>query len=233
VAAMRGLMTSMLDGQVTVFGMFSKIGGVLALLGLLGMTIHDIAPAKMEESEALPGTEVPVEASTPAASTWQERLAAKTEPQLKTRAAVAPRSFGSVLRTGAIGAVICAFLAVLGATFLGQTGPGAAGSATLAELSPAQAMIQGHLAQAGAISAADQPRSVTAGFSIPKLDPAAIVPWVKNQLALALTGDQTAMITLGSIFGGIFVLLLGIKIMFAVRRDKATQRTSTRRISYS
>jgi hypothetical protein len=221
VSVLRDVMTPMLDGQVTVFGMFSKIGGVLALLGLLGMTIHDIAPAGTADAgpDDLPEPAAVAVANSAATSTWQERLAAKTEPQLTRHAVTAPRSFGSVLRIGAIGAVICAFLAVLGATFLGNSAPGSASSAAVADLSPAQAMIQGHLADAGAISATGQPRPVAATFSIPKLDPTAIVPWVKTQLALALTGDQTAMITLGSIIGGIFVLLLGIKIMFAARRD--------------
>lgn len=248
VAVLRGLVGPVLDGPVTIFGIASKIGGVLALAGLLGMTVHDIAPAARLGVVDQPLPE-PTEASgtTPMqqSSTWQDRLAAKTAPPPPQRAS---RTFGSTLRMGVVGLVICAFLAVLGATFLGHAGLGKAGAGntglgdvdagqtgtaqSAANLSPAQAMIQGHLARAGftpvANPAGGQPR-----FAIPKLDPAVIVPWVKQQLALALSGDQTAMITLGSIFGGIFALLLGIKISFAVRRDKASQRTSTRRISYS
>ena len=73
---------------------------------------------------------------------------------------------------------------------------------------------------------------VAAAFTIPKFDPAIIVPWVKAQLAQALAGDQAAMITLGAIFGGIFVLLLGIKVMFATRRAKV-QPATRRKLSYS
>ena len=179
--------------------------------------------------------------SAPAPSTWQERLAAKSAHQPPEKAAGTPRSVGTMLRVGVIGAVICAFLAVLGATFLGSAGPGSIGSGAgsapqiAANLSPAQAMIQGHLANAGASGATTSApnASVVGAFAIPKIDPAALVPWVKDQLTRALSGDQVAMITLGSIVGGMFILLLGIKVMFAVRRDRASQRTSTRRISYT
>ena len=263
VAVLRGLVDPVLDGPATIFGIASKIGGVLALAGLLGMTVHDIAPAARLGVMDQPLPE-PTEAAGPTpmqqASTWQDRLAAKTASPTPQRAS---RSFGSTLRMGVAGLVICGFLAVLGATFLGNVGLGNAGlgnaglgnaglgnagagntglgdvdagqtgtAQSAANLSPAQAMIQGHLARAGFTPAAN-PAEVQPRFAIPKLDPAVIVPWVKQQLALALSGDQTAMITLGSIFGGIFVLLLGIKISFAMRRDKASQRTSTRRISYS
>lgn len=236
VTVLRGLVNPVLDSPVTIFGIASKIGGVLALAGLLGMTVHDIAPAARLGviDQPLPEpTEVSGTTPMQQASTWQDRLAAKTESQPRGRVAADPRTFGAVLRMGAIGAAICGFLAVLGATFLGNAGSGSSGLAALASLSPAQAMIQGHLADAGAISAVASAPSAVAGLSIPKLDPAVILPWVKNQLALALSGDQTAMITLGSIVGGIFVLLLGIKITFAVRRDKARQQTGSRRTSYS
>ena len=235
IVTLRSLLMPVLQEQATIFGMFSKIGGVMALLGLLGMTIHDITSPKVAPPVAKAELALLFIEREPATSTWQERLAAKTEPQIKLLAAPAPRLFGSKLWTGVIGAVFCAFLGALGATFLGNAGAGPADpTLALANLSPAQAMIQGHLANAGA---ADLPSSTVVSaagsFAIPKLDPAALVPWVKEQLALALTGDQTAMITLGSIVGGIFVLLLGLTLMFALRRDKARQQTSTRRTSYS
>jgi hypothetical protein len=232
VAALRSVMTPVLDGQVTVFGLFSKIGGVLALLGLLGMTIHDIAPAAPPNSakpDAAPDLAAPEMRQTPAETTWQERLAAKTADNPNSRKAQ-PRAAGSVLRVGVIGLVICAFLAVLGATFLGQSGPNGTQQTVAANLSPAQAMIRSHLAASGVTGPV---RSADTALTIPKFDPSTIVPWVKDQLALALAGDQEAMITLGSIVGGIFVLMLGIKIMFAVRRDKARQQARPRGVSYS
>ena len=225
VSGLRGAMALVMDGPTTIFGVFSKIGGVMALLGLLGMTVHDMAPANKASPDEPDDQPQPM-TTTPAASTWQERLAAKTGPQPTERAV---KSTGVALRIGVIGLVICAFLAVLGATLLGgTTGQGVAAVAT----TPGHAMIRAHLATTGAISDT-APAATLAAFDIPKFDPATIVPWVKAQLAMALAGDKAAMITLGSIFGGLFVLLLGIKIMFAVRRDKATQRTSTRRVSYS
>ena len=229
ISGLRGLMALVMDGPTTVFGVFSKIGGCLALLGLLGMTVHDIVPVKAPWS-AGPDTLLDPVPAEPAlnvavASTWQERLAAKTGPQ---PGAAATKSSGSMLRIGLIGLVICAFLAVLGASLLG-TAPGQTATTGTAA-APGHAMIRAHLAAAGVVNDATP---VAAAFTIPKFDPAIIVPWVKAQLAQALAGDQAAMITLGAIFGGIFVLLLGIQVMFAVRRAKVTQRTSTRRISYS
>lgn len=234
VSGLSGLMALVLDGPTTVFGIFSKIGGVLALLGLLGMTVHDMAPAK--DAAPLTADPDPVEqpqvlASPQTASTWQERLAAKSAPQPRDRAAV---SVGSVARIGLIGVVICAFLGVLGAIFLGSAGqvptPANAASPAIAT-NLGHAMIRAHLAVAGVVT--DTPPATPAAMSLPKFDPATILPWVKSQLAQALAGDQSAMITLSSLFGGIFVLLLGIKILVAVRRDKASQRTSTKWVSYS
>lgn len=231
VGGLRDLVSLALDGPVTIFGVFSKIGGVLALLGLLGMTVHDIAPAKSAATDDPTPDHKPEVVGTvgPAMSTWQERLAAKAEPQQREQT---PKSAVSALRFGLVGLVLCAFLAALAATFLGSS---AGQVPVVADASaPGHAMIRAHLAAAGVVSdTAPAAPSALAALSIPKFDPTTIVPWVKVQLTKALAGDQAAMITLGSIFGGIFVLLLGTKIMFAVRRDKATQRTSTRRVSYS
>lgn len=232
VSGLREAMALVMDGPTTVFGVFSKIGGVIALLGLLGMTVHDIAPAKTADPDepADKPTDQPEHVTTPmAASTWQERLAAKSGPQPAERVV---KSTGTALRIGIVGLVICAFLAVLGATLLG--GPIGQGPAIVASSTPGQAMIRAHLTAGGVVSdTSPAVPSALAALSIPKFDPATIVPWVKVQLAAALAGDQTAMITLGSIFGGVFVALLGIKIMFAMRRDRAAQRTPTRRISYT
>lgn len=227
VTGLSGLMALVMDGPTTVFGVFSKIGGCMALLGLLGMTVHDLAPAKTAfEPNPDPEDQPRVAAEPTAASTWQERLAAKSDPAPVTKA---PKSGGTVLRMGLIGAVICAFLAVLAATLLG----GQAGTAPVIANAgaPGHAMIRAHLTAAGAIGDA-APATIAAGYTIPKFDPAIILPWIKAQLAQALAGDQTAMITLGALFGGLLVLLLGIKIIFAMRRDKVSQRTPTRRASY-
>lgn len=228
VSGLGDLMALVIDGPTTVFGVFSKIGGVMAMLGLFGMTVHDIAPARAVASDEAADQQQQT-ADPVTASTWQDRLAAKTVPQPAERVV---KSTGTALRIGVIGVVICAFLAVLGATLLG--GPVGQAPTIAAASTPGQAMIRAHLATDGVVSdASPAAASALAAFAIPNFDPTTIVPWVKVRLAAALAGDQAAMITLGSIFGGIFVLLLGIKIMFALRRDRAAQRTPTRRVSYS
>jgi hypothetical protein len=239
IAGLNMLLSPVVDPQHTVFGLLSKVGGVMALLGLLGMTLHDIAPAGAKIAEAdddLMSTFAPEPApAKPAQSTWQERLAAKSDTTPVAQAAKS-RSIGSVLRKTVVGLVICAFLAVLGATIYGQMNGGAV-TATQATAQPStgRAMVQAHLAQAGAIaapaSAAPSSTPAAMAFDIPKFDPATIVPWVKDQLARALAGDQAAMINLGSIVGGIFVLMLGIKIIFARKRGKA--RAQIRQMGYN
>ena len=109
VSGLRGAMALVMDGPTTIFGVFSKIGGVMALLGLLGMTVHDMAPANKASPDEPDDQPQPM-TTTPAVSTWQERLAAKTGPQPTERAV---KSTGVALRIGVIGLVICAFLAVL------------------------------------------------------------------------------------------------------------------------
>lgn len=230
ISGLRDLMALVMDGPTTVFGVFSKIGGVMALLGLLGMTVQDIAPAgrRVTRADPAPDIQSALMVSDPAASTWQERLAAKTGPQPREPAVKSTRSS---LRFAVVGLVICAFLTVLVAALLGAA-PGQA-PAGADSAGPGHAMIRAHLAAAGAISD-EGPVFGLAEFAVSKFDPAVIVPWVKAQLALALGGDQAAMITLGSLFGGIFVLMLGIKIVFGLRRSKTLGRqVSLRQIGYN
>jgi hypothetical protein len=231
IAALRGLMTPVFDEQATIFGMFSKIGGVLALLGLLGMTIQNVAPTGTPNLTATPEPATPAASNAVSHSALQAQLVVETEPLPNVHPTRASQSFASGLRTGAIKAVICTFLMVLGATFLGSVGPGNTGQVVIAPgQTPAQAMIQGHLASAAINIAATGPS--TTAFSIPTLDPADVVPWVQQQLARALSGDQAAMIKLGAIVGGIFILLVGIRIMFVARRGKTTRQTRAGRVSY-
>ncbi len=97
IAALRSLLMPVLQEQATIFGIFSKIGGVMALLGLLGMTIHDITPSKVAKPVAKAEPALLFIEREPAPSTRQKRLAVKTEPQIKEQTAHAPRSFGSNL----------------------------------------------------------------------------------------------------------------------------------------
>ena len=231
ISGLNLLLSPVVDPQNTVFGLLSKVGGVMALLGLLGMTLHDIVPAggrAVEPDDDLsPIPEDEPALVRPVQSTWQERLAAKSNAAPSAPVA-RTRSFTAVLRRFVVGLVICAFLAVLGATIYGQMNPGGSAAATQ---TPGRAMITAHLAQTGAI-AAPASAPVAVSFEIPKFDPATIVPWIKDQLARALAGDQAAMITLGSIVGGLFALMVVFNIIFALRRNKS-RRSAIREMGYN
>ena len=236
------LLSPLIDPQNTVFGLMSKIGGVLGLLGLLGMTMHDIAPARSGEADAEDGplpvyTPVITLAAKPAQSTWQERLAAKTVtgspriPQIKHR-----RSFADMLRLVLASAVVIAFVAVLAATFFGLPQTTATNTASVAL--PGRAMIQAHLAgglQGQQAIAVPQTAATPAAFdfALPDVDPAVVLAWGKDQLARAMTGDQDAMIKLGSIVGAIFALMLILKILFSLGRRKAVRRSQIGQMGYN
>lgn len=214
------------DPQATAFGMMSRIGGVLGLMGLLGMTLHDIAPRRPPAAPDVSDLDAGAPASGPAArgqaaqSTWQERLAAKSAVRPAPGPVARPAfSFAAMLRKIIILLVIGAFLAVLAATLSGYVNPAAP---ALADAGPGQAMIRAHLAVAGGASA---PAALAlSAFNLPDLTATDLVPWVKETLARALTGDQDAMILLGSIAGGVFALLVAISVMVTVRRRRAPGR---------
>ena len=229
LTALRTALALAVDPQATVFGLMSSIGGVLGLTGLLGMTLHDIAPRRPPAAPDVSDLDAGAPAPGPAArrqaaqSTWQERLAAKSAAHPAPGPVARPAfSFAAMLRRIVILLVIGAFLAVLAATLNGYANPAAS---ALADAGPGQAMIRAHLAAAGG-SAAPAALALSA-FNLPDLTATDLVPWGKETLARALTGDQDAMILLGSMVGGLLALLVAIKMMVAVRR----RRVSGRRVS--
>lgn len=236
VDLLRQTLGGVMDPQITVFGMLSKLGGVLALLGLLGMILQDLT--RRTTTAAPQFVPVPGQAADAAHSTWQDRLAARTASKSTDEpaslAAHKPRfSLAKALQSLGALMVIGAVLAVLGAAFLGPDSAPQSATQTLA-----QSMIRAQLAGAGDALALDVAIGAPAtasprAFDLPQIDPATFVPWAREVLTRASAGDQDAMLMLGAIAGGLVAVLLGLKVIFGTGRRKSTRGTTTGKMQYT
>lgn len=227
VMQMQGIALPPMLGSVTAFGVMARIGGGIAILGLVLFALGELrgTPAAAPAGERPFPSDLPKAAPAPdlppavnqRVADWQRRLAEKSAAP--AAAPPAPRAgIRARLHRAALAVVAIAFVGLLGLTVWNQIGPALTASAEPAAPAPVTVEDLALAVADAAIPDAPADRHWT------ELDLAPVLEWFAAKAALAMVGDRTAMLQLGMIAGGVLFLIVGSYVFMMLRRINGRRR---------
>lgn len=211
----QGIALPPLLGSTTAFGIMARIGGGIALAGLLFLALTALAEpeptvAAQEQAEQEPEP-APEPSVTPRRmAEWQRRLAEKAAAAEPEPAPPPPaaRGIGRLLHKAALAVVGVAFVGLLGMTLWNQLAPGL--------FSPAAAPAP------QVVAMDDRPAEVLTDAAAPKghwtdIDVTPLRDWALDRVARAMAGDRTAILQLAGIGAGVVFAVFALFLYFALR----------------
>ena len=222
-------------GEMTIFGLLSKIAGVIGLLALGKLVLR---PEGGTQSEAATAQAQPVQSAAPVRAGMQsmyeplaetmgfdeaadvmayEPASAVQMPETED-AIVVPKRGGIGVRKIWVGIVGAAFLLLLGSVVFGLVQDSTATNAPVAVTSVQE--IAAETVADYVVPDADPNRHWT------EIDVTPIVEWVVAKGVLALAGDMDAMITIAMIAGGVLFAPMMLWFFFKTRRSLGPKTTA-------
>jgi len=208
-------------GSTTAFGIMARIGGGIALLGLLAFalpSLSDPATAVEPAPEAAPDPEPAASVTPRRMAEWQQRLAEKAAAAEPEPAPPPPanRRVGRALHRAALAVVGLAFIGLLGMTLWNQLAPSLFAPATAA---PAPQVV--------AID--DRPAEVLTDVTASAghwtdIDVTSLRDWALDRVTLAMNGDRTAIMQLAGIGAGVVFAVFALFLYFALRSVTSRRR---------
>ncbi|MCF2871066.1 hypothetical protein L0664_08305 [Octadecabacter sp. G9-8] len=228
-------------GDLTIFGVLSKVAGVIGLIALgkmvFGRKPEDDAPLDRPETADVVMDVAAVE--TNAAPLWKQRAGlvdpsdfadepATFEPAVfdtptsqgatsEVPVMDAPKRTGFGVRKVLIGVVGALFVLGLVATISDLIAKSSS-TETVAEISTQEIFAQ--TAADIVVPDADPNRHWT------DIDVTPVIEWFVAKSILAASGDAEAQITMGMIFGGFFVAMVMLRFFFVMRRNLRPRTTA-------
>ncbi len=207
-------------GSSTAFGIMARIGGGIALAGLLAFALSTLGdPAPAAEPDAEPAAEPePAASITPRRmAEWQQRLAEKAAAAEPEPAPPPPATHrvGRMLHRAALSVVGLAFVGLLGMTLWNQLSPGLFAP----DADPAPKVV----------AMDDRPAEVLTDAAAPArhwtdIDVTPLRDWALTRVALAMNGDRTAILQLAGIGAGVVFSVFALFLYFALRSVTGRRR---------